>query len=214
MNFIPYRPDWFHSKVYIPELEQLQKECIELFWKTLGNDIPEDSGFYFVKYSINEIPTIQKLLSYYKLNNNWCNIGFSVINNGCKFGGIHYDFINGAEKYLALNIPLMNCEGSYNVWYTGEVGDKIKTSRYNAVADTIVFDGKESVDDVESETTYWTTGDTTELDRVECTTPMLVHVGRPHRPEVTHNKLRVLLTIRFRPELTEEEFQRLVNESY
>ena len=210
MTFTPYRPDWFYTKVQIPELENLQKEFLDLFWKTLGNDIPNDSGFFLIDYNEHQISSLQKLLQYYKLDNRWCTVGYSVINNGCKFGGVHYDYIDGNTKYLALNIPLLNCDGSYHVWYTGDIGDKARFTKYNDTANTIVFVGKESDNDVDTVSTYWVQGNVHEIASVECTAPMLVHVGRPHQPRVTHDRLRVLLTIRFSPELTDEDFARIV----
>jgi hypothetical protein len=209
VNYIPYRQEWFYTKIHVPNLEQIQKEFVNLFWKTLGDNIPNDTGFFIVDYSADEVPALKSLLQHYDLADKWCSVGFSVMNNGCKFGGIHYDFVERHNKYLALNIPLLNCDGSYNVWYTGQPGNKTKVVQYNDSASVIVFAGKESANDVDTPSTHWVQGNITELDRVECTTPMLIHVGRPHQPEVTHDKLRVLLTIRFRPELTDVEFDRI-----
>lgn len=210
MHYVPYRKDWFYSSVHIPNLIELKKEFIDLFWQVLGDNIPQTTGFYIVDQNKIALPqSLTALKDYFELSDRWCSINFSVINNGSKFGGIHYDFVLGAEKYMALNIPLLNCEKSFNVWYSGDPGEKTKIRSYNNDTQVIVYTKDENQQGNTTDHTYWVTGKVAELERVECIEPMLVHVGRPHQPEVHHNDLRVMLSLRFRPELSDEEFERI-----
>jgi hypothetical protein len=214
MSYVPYRHDWFYTEIDVPNLTQIQDDFTQFFWKVLGNNLPDATGFYIVDQNTIDYPTsLNALKDYYNLSDRWCSVNFSVINNGAEFGGIHYDFVMGAEKYIALNIPLINCQGSYNVWYSGEPGDKTQISTYNNNTKVIVYANEDNAQAVDTTDTYWVTGHVEELERVECVKPMLVHIGRPHQPEVTHNNLRVLLSLRFRPELTDSEFDRIVNKS-
>ncbi len=214
MHYTPYRPDWFYSTVHVPNLVRLQQEFTQLFWQVLGNNIPDTTGFFILDQQNLSLPdSLAELKSHYQLDNRWCSVNFSVINKGAKFGGIHYDFVLGAEKYLALNVPLLNCAGSYNVWYSGQPGEKTKIRTHTNNTEVIVYSDDADQQGTVTDHTYWVTGQVQELARVECTEPMLVHVGRPHQPEVDHEHLRVMLSLRFRPELSDEEFDRLIQSS-
>lgn len=214
MQYVPRRKDWFYSKVLVPNLVNLQQEFIDLFWQVLGDKIPRTTGFYIVDQNkIVVPPSLLTLKDYYDLSNRWCSINFSVINNRSNYGGIHYDFVLPAEKYMALNIPLLNCENSFIVWYSGEPGEKIKVRSYNNNTNEIVFSENDNNPGLIIDNAHWVQGQTDELIRVECIEPMLVHTGQPHQPEVHHNHLRVLLSLRFNPELSDEEFDRLTQSS-
>jgi hypothetical protein len=212
MDYTLYKPDWFYSEAHVPNLVEIQQDFIKIFWETMGNNVPEESGFFILDPSKVTYPTsLKRLIEHYNLGEKWCSINFSIINNGHKFGGAHYDSILGKEKYCALNIPLLNCDGSYIVWYAGNPDEQVKLEIYNDHTSKIIF--KKDYDHVQHPydvlSSYWVSGDPVELTRTECNKPMLVHIGRPHQPVVAHQRLRVLLSIRFKPELTDDEFSRL-----
>ena len=209
MTYVPYQSDWFYTKVHVPNLENIQQEFTEFFWKMLGDQVPETAGFFVLDRNDNIPDSLNTLLDYYGLEKKWCSINFSIVNNGVPFGGVHYDAISGPEKYVALNIPLLNCDGSFIVWYSGEPGPPIRIGPYNSNTQNIIFEGDNNQLAVDAGTACWTVGQVDELARAECTHPMLVHIGRPHQPVVTHQRLRVLLSVRFKPELSAEEFERL-----
>lgn len=214
MTFKVYRPDWFFSEVYIPNLDHIKTEFTNLFYQVSKNQIPAGSAFFHCFYENTQYPkSLIDLMNFWKMaDDRWCFINFCVLNNGAGFGGIHVDYyLSGADRYIALNIPLINCAKSYNVWYTGEPDPEavVKSVNYENNVYTSIMNQNDNSDGILSPETRWVTGETSEITRVECTKPMLIHIGRPHQPEVHHNDLRVMLSLRFRPELSAEEFERI-----
>lgn len=206
------RPDFFYSEVSIPNLKQIQEDFIDLFGKLFNTNVPSTWGFLIIDSNIKLPNSLTELKHAYNLGHKGNSVNFSVINNGERFGGVHCDATVGLEKYLALNIPLLNCDGSYISWYSGEPTEQAKTNLYNESA-TIIAPPRgatkhDTTQEIDAGTAMWVGPEHNliKLNTVECLNPMLVHVGRPHQPSITHKKLRVMLSIRFFPELTEEEF--------
>jgi hypothetical protein len=93
---------------------------------------------------------------------------------------------------VALNIPLFHCDGTYTVWYDGKIIQKESEdyligaeSARNAIegdADSLI-----------------------EIGRCEANVPRWINVNVLHRPETSHNQLRVAASLRFDPEPLDEK---------
>ena len=132
---------------------------------------------------------------------------YSVLNNASVMP-IHVDYAN-EEKFLAVNIPLLNCDDSYTTWYNADIDPQLhinETKNQLGPKRLLIYD--ESGDDyITGETSYWCVQEgAVQVNSVETTKPMLVNVSIPHRPEVKHDRLRVVFSLRFVfPELTMQE---------
>ena len=103
---------------------------------------------------------------------------------------IHIDGKNVDRKYaseVALNIPLLNCENSQMIWYEGNYGLSL-----------VPTDGNQKVYSLKI---HWVEGPG-EIFCQEIATPALVRVDVPHRVVNQQNKPRLMLSMRFSPDLT------------
>ena len=89
----------------------------------------------------------------------------------------------------ALNLPIQNCEQSYTIWYNAEVKED--------VVKPVVIDG------VATAATYVKYQEETavEIDRVCSNQPLWVNVHTPHSAVNLGDQTRILLSLRFSPEL-------------
>jgi hypothetical protein len=214
MYFQPQTPDWFYSPVTVPNLKELQEQCLAAFFKEMAGVIPEKSSFVVIDTHrmAESCPAINQLIEHFQLKHKWYHVGFSVVNNSDEFK-IHVDYLDGST-FMALNIPLLNCDDTYAVWYDGiaDKGNDVYYADYKK--DGVVISAETDYLDQLNNTAVknplggvWmkADGSAIELCRVEANQPILFNIGRPHRPIVSHKNLRVLLSLRFRPELTREE---------
>ena len=200
-DYTPSKPDWCYSYLNIPNLDQIKQEMLYLY-----NNV--NPGFqanaYYVHYLRNDIiqycPTLCNYLIemgvYDKLSNILASSkslpeGFPVRSR------IHVDAYD--KKFThSINIPLVDCDNTYTAWYTGplRVIDK-RTNTFVSVNQNliqyfyVIEDGTE-----------------TEICRAETNRPMIINTSIPHRG--LHNcPTRILAGIRFLPDLTDEEFNRI-----
>jgi hypothetical protein len=200
--FKPKNPNWFYDLVNIPNLELIQKEFIDFFWASYKDKIPV-TGFYFIK-NLEKFTQFKIFLDSKGLGHKTCLASFSITCRSETFP-VHVDYVNN-ETFLALNIPLINCENSYIVWYEADLENKLLLSDEKVLFSDDIVSGQPIYESGNS----MTCKNSTEILRTESVIPMLIHVGRPHRPIVEHENLRVLASIRFRPELTDEEIKLII----
>ena len=86
---------------------------------------------------------------------------------------------------FGLNIPILNCEDSWTVWYDAETDLSPEFNEY----------------DVRKSARRCLSENAVELCRMPASTPAWVNISIPHRPVTTHNKLRAVISARFMPEL-------------
>jgi hypothetical protein len=86
-----------------------------------------------------------------------------------------------------LNIPIINCDDSYTVWYDTELGDTFHDD--NDFRNTARIQKPNTV--------------ATEIGRWDMRNPAWINTSIPHRPESTHNRPRAIISARFDPELHE-----------
>ena len=208
MNHRPQRPGWYYSVIDVPNLPVIQQELLQMFYQ-LCDPVPTGSAFISL---YNSDPKWQSLTH---LNQWITSLGladrpiyclYSVLNNASVMP-IHVDYAN-EPKFLAVNIPLLNCDGSYTTWYDADIDPQMhikETKNQSETRRLLIYN--ELVDDYHTgDTSYWCLQEgAVQVQRVKTTLPMLVNVSIPHRPQVKHNRLRVVFSLRFFPELTVQE---------
>ena len=110
-----------------------------------------------------------------------------ILSNGGKYE-IHRDFPMWKIRNIALNIPVLNCDETYTVFYDAKFPDEHKMP---TVGDTIYARHSEVV---EEDTAV-------EIDRCPSNRANWINVYQPHAPLSTHNLPRIMFSIRFKPEL-------------
>jgi hypothetical protein len=184
-------PDWLYYPANIDQLPAVQKELIKLSVITRkDNLVPYTSTFVEVsnKDLINKTcPVLVQELQRLKL---YDTLGFiALISVDCsKEFPPHVD----VGDDIAVNIPLINCEGTYTVWYRAEIVDK-ELPKY-AIGSEIarqarVCDPRTAV----------------EIGRCDSSIPHWINVNVPHRPETHHDQLRLAASLRFLPSPLDEK---------
>lgn len=218
-KYLPFKPDWYYSKFTIPNLKQIQKEFLsvkDLIWHSYSNhDLTEKGDWWeFTAMPGNEIekhiPSFINWLKEVGIYSKWISTAFSVVNSNANPMRTHVDSLDTANRYLSLNIPILNCQGSYTVWYDAELD-------HTEVAPDLQ-PGEPGYEELNTRFKYdpplrygrWTVESTEqEVMRVETVDPVLVNVSMPHRPMSDHNEMRILACSRFTPELTDQEVRQL-----
>lgn len=187
-KFSAATPDWLHQRpnLSVDALPAIKKELLVLFELTKELTLVPYTSTYM---EINKdewveqyCPTLCKELQRLKLRDSLKILAFvSVVID--KHFPAHVD----AESEVALNIPLINCDNTYTVWYDGQTQSK-------------EFD--DYLIGIESARTAieGTTDSLIEIDRCEANVPRWINVNVLHRPETQHDKFRVAASLRFDPE--------------
>jgi hypothetical protein len=187
-KFSAATPDWLHQQpnLSVDALPAIKKELLVLFELTKELTLVPYTSTYM---EINKdewveqyCPTLCKELQRLKLRDSLKILAFvSVVID--KHFPAHVD----AESEVALNIPLINCDNTYTVWYDGQTQSK-------------EFD--DYLIGIESARTAieGTTDSLIEIDRCEANVPRWINVNVLHRPETQHDKFRVAASLRFDPE--------------
>jgi hypothetical protein len=183
------KPSWLYKLVTIEKLEQIQKELVPLLYKFNPHfDIPQDKIGYLPieKKDIEKFaPTYVEYIDSLNLLDRWT---FSLIITVSNISeeSIHVDTQNYNYRCYGLNLPLINCENTYTVWYEGTLDQtpvetlnpRLKSSRY-----------------IDKNLPYH------EIGRLEVTNPAWVNVCIPHKPENNNTKPRAVISTRFTPEV-------------
>ena len=181
-------PDWLYQQpnLSVDALPIIKKELLTLFELSKEFSLVPYTSTY-METGNNEFidqycPTLCKELKKLNLRDSLKVLAFiSVVID--KHFPAHVD----AESEVALNIPLINCDGTYTVWYDGQTQSK-------EFDDYLI--GVES-----ARTAIEGTADSLiEIDRCEANVPRWINVNVLHRPETQHDKLRVAASLRFDPE--------------
>jgi hypothetical protein len=213
MNYQSCYPNWQYSLLKIPALELIQQELALVFHQLVKS---EPAGVAFITLNSDhcewhQLTNLNQWLESVGLGTGkWKTSYFSISNNGdaCP---IHVDYAEDVN-FLTINIPLINCKDSYTVWYNTDIDYNlpVKETAFNDTVNRLLIYDEASKHEKSSRCGFWCSQDNAiELNRVECVSPMLANVSLPHRPIINHAQLRVLFSLRIRPELTIEEIVRL-----
>jgi len=199
LSYTPNKPDWCYSYIDIPNLEKIQEELLQA--RDVCN-ITLQNNPYYINFSREEIyEHIPLLLDYLKqigVEKKLWRIMFSAKSlpesRYKKQSAIHVDAVNKHITH-SLNIPIRDCENTYTVWYRGRV--ELLNQEYNHY----IGHNEKPLKNF----AIVNENSAKEICRVETIRPMLVNTTIPHRG-ISNTESRVLCCIRFKPDLTEEEF--------
>lgn len=156
-------------KIYDKFVVDLEKNPIQLISDDNLETIPRD------------YPYIYKYLKLLGIEQHILRIGVVVMNQSKIV--VHTDW---PTTGYALNIPVLNCDGTYTAWYdaapTENKATIFSSESWKSVGDSPLYDTNTAV----------------EIDRVESGIPHWINVHVPHSPICDHSRLRLNGTIRFR----------------
>ena len=169
----------------------IQKELLKLFLITKKeNLVPYTSTFVEINDKELMQTTCTTLMQEFQrlgIYNNFFVISFISVKNDREFPP-HVDV--GVD--IALNIPLINCEDTYTVWYDGKLKDQGLPTY--AIGSPIA-----EISRVADPRTV------TEVGRCDSSIPHWINVNMLHRPETHHDQFRVAASVRFDPEPVDEK---------
>ena len=181
---------WLYQRVTIPNYQALAAELKSTF-DVLTRDYTDaqHNQLYITLYAPEMLP-ISPLLStllksfgllnrFVKSINSTPNITVSNI--------LHIDSPDNSIKY-SFNLPLVDCDGTYTAFYAADSPLVLSPSGRNLIAPPGMVHH--------------------EVDRVECSTPMFINADTPHMGISTRPN-RLLMCLRFVPELTRQEVMQL-----
>lgn len=180
-------PKWFYKPLVVNNLTEIQSEVIPFIYKKISDFDTATPQFVYVNRDEIEstVPSYVKYIDSLGLLDKWVWCAIITTNGEHEFP-IHVDSYDWKVRCYGLNLPIINCEGTYTVWYDaeieGEIFDKDNDPRHYArriKPDTIA----------------------TEIGRWDMSNPAWINTSIPHRPVSTHNKPRAVISARFRPEL-------------
>lgn len=214
MNYKPFKPNWTYTKINIDEINQINEELINLFWEQYN---PEDNVFAigFLGETADQIWDKLPLLKAWLEKNNllrerWMSYFYSITEK--KEFPIHIDYFND-DRFIAFNFPLINCENTYTAWYNATVNEKSPFSAEVNEDGTLRVVNPEDHGKEKSNDSYWCVQETAkEIDRTLCDSPMIINTSIPHRPISTHNRLRVLFSMRLAPADFEKDVQPFIDQ--
>jgi len=181
-------PKWFYKPVVVKKLKAIQQELLPLLYKEFPEFETSEGRFVYVDRSRIEpyAPLYTKFIKSMGLLDRWV---FSAFVTTSPIGDpipIHIDSMDWRNKCYGLNIPLINCEGTYTAFYDTEICEEQPVKDSNVIHEVrIQREGAPA----------------TEICRVEATNTMWINTMIPHMPLSTHSKPRALITARFIPEV-------------
>jgi len=181
-------PKWLYKLIEIENLVEVQEELKAALYKLhpkFDNALPK--YFYHSKDQLESmVPKYMAYMDLLGVLSRWRGSAIVSTNYGLKFP-VHIDSENWLDICYGLNIPVLNCEGTYTVWYDATVSDIYVNSP------GVPQGGGTKIIDI--------TKPITEIGRLEMVQPAWVNVSLPHAPLSTHKKPRAVFSARFEPEL-------------
>jgi hypothetical protein len=187
-------PDWMYRQANLDtgKLPGIQKELLKLLVMTKKQNLVEyTSTFVTVEKDLvcKTCPLMMEELCRLGLHNNFSVLAFISVQSDNDFPP-HVD----VACDIGLNIPLINCKGTYTVWYDGKIKDQTvpiyvigsKSVEVSRIADPMTV---------------------TEIGRCDASIPHWINVNMFHRPETHHDKLRIAASLRFDPNPVDEKIE-------
>lgn len=189
------KPTWLYKLVDINNLDAIRSECLAIFHRHYS-DIFGDRGFTFTRVNLDilraEAPSYVQALKELNLYDRWTNSAFvgTQGNTRIEDSPIHVDHTDWNVRCFALNMPIINCQDSYTVFYEA-----------NTATPTAPI--PEWITDASS---YKVGGsyreeDCIEIGRHNVEHPAWVNVGIPHRAVNNNPNMRLIISTRFYPEV-------------
>ena len=182
------KPTWLYKPVIIENLQQIQKECIDIYNKHYSESFGE-YGFTFTYIDLeilrDEAPSYITYLKELGLYDKWVKSIFVGTKGDRRWDDsqIHVDSEDWETRSYALNIPVINCEDSYTVWYD--------VTEYDFQHQDALYKAARGYDLATS----------TEIGRMPASKTALINVAVAHRPVTNNPNTRLLISTRFYPEI-------------
>ena len=183
-NPILQQPTWYFKPIDVPELVNIQREVNEILPQLI---LPEtELTFFYIKRELleNKVPSYVKMLTRLNLLDRW-TYSAVVTTHGEKEFPIHVDALEWESRCYGLNLPILNCEDSYTVWYDA----------------TIIHTPTTYAEDPRNSARFCELQTAKEVCRMPANTPAWVNNSIPHRPVTNHTNLRAIISARFSPEV-------------
>jgi len=194
LNYTPNNKDWFYSTFNIPNLEKIKEEFLPF------RILYVDKISVFNPLSKDElkdkVPEFCNFLKSVDLYDRWITTSMCTIPPHQNYP-LHIDSLHCKDRFVALNIPIFNCENTYTVWYEAEIDKLIWDKLHGHIHAT--YDAACHC--------KWETS--VEVKRVESKDPMLINVSIPHSVFNPTERYRFLVSSRFTPELTDNDLKKL-----
>lgn len=182
-------PNWLyqHPSLDANTLPKIKNELLQLF-DTLkaGWSNPVTTISRWTPLSNENIknicPSLLQELDRLGLQKNLIGVAFISLVDDQQFG-VHVD--NNDD--VSLNIPLLNCSGTYTVWYDCQFVKNIKKWANDDLIDKLHT--------------------LTEINRVEADLPYWINVNVLHQPVATHKNFRLAAGLRFDPQPLDQHGQ-------
>ena len=180
-------PLWRYKPITVDNLEAIQAELLPI----LNREYPAfETGkptFCFVLREKIEpfAPLYTKFIDSFGILDRWHYSAFITITADYNFP-IHVDSLNWQSRCYGLNIPLINCEDTYTVFYDVEIESEDVFGKSDPMNSSRIIK-KDTI--------------ATEIDRMPASQPAWVNTSIPHTPVSLHNRPRAIISARFRPEL-------------
>jgi len=180
-------PEWRYRPITVDNLEAIQEELIPILHREYPDFNTGKPTFCFVLREKIEpyAPLYSKFIESFGILDRWHYSAFITITADYNFP-IHVDSLHWQSRCYGLNIPLINCEDTYTVFYDAEIETETFFEDTNPInSSRIIKKGAIA----------------TEIDRMPASQPAWVNISIPHTPVSLHNKPRAIISARFRPEL-------------
>lgn len=178
------KPSWYFKPIDVPELPDIQSEIIKILPQLILPN--EEFTFFYIKREQIEdsVPSYRAMLSRLNLLDRW-TYSAVVTTQGEKEFPIHVDSLDWENRCYGLNLPILNCEDSYTVWYDAIATDTPSIYGENLRASARFYDTKTAK----------------EVCRMPATTSAWINNSIPHRPVTNHTEFRAIISARFSPEV-------------
>lgn len=191
-DYNPVNTDWYYSYVEVPELDAIKQELVTL----LSRPVPKMNftRYYTNIYVPNIIgcPALMRYLKALGVESKLLRILYSK-SDGPDINDAppHVDSIIPDTSFrYSLNIPLIDADDSYTVWYK------------QTTPCQLLYDVNTKTGWVEDKTQV------IEIARAQYNRPLILNTSILHGGKITSNR-RTIAGLRFWPELTDDEVQRL-----
>jgi len=173
------QPKWRYRHVEISNLRVIQTELFNAFTRVHVDDIDSMKPDYVFGrgYIVEQdMPQTKEYLRSLGILERWAFVGFVTGNKGQSLP-LHVDTLDWKRICYGLNIPVLNCEDTYTVFYEAKLKDRAYSDKERKTAYICEEDGA------------------VEIDRVECKNPMWINHTLPHKPIMKHDKPRIMASL-------------------
>lgn len=181
------------------ELASIQQEILDKLEEILPGWKTKKGQYATVNQALvaDSSPTLRSFLSRIGLLNRWTESVVISVNHTSEVSWpIHVDDFR-LQRRVALNIPIINCENSFTTWYDVTAGSE-------ANGEAVAAARRHGLNGAgKSHSIYYHNEGAVEIGRRDGNKASFINVAIPHRPVPGPNVPRIVLSVRFWPEITD-----------